>query len=61
MQRFYTPVHHLRKTCDFGDVADIDACIAQRFCGAAGADDLDVEARELACEIYDAGFVRNTD
>ena len=57
MQCLHAPVHHLRETRYLGDVANGDACVSQSLRSSAGADDFNVEAIELACEINDARFV----
>src|SRR6185503_5550479 len=61
MQRFHTSVHHFRKTRDLRDVAHLEARVTQCLCRSPRAYDLHVEARKLACEIYDSVFVGNTD
>jgi len=61
MKCFDAAVHHLRKTCYFRDVADVDTGVAQSFCSTARADDFNVEAIEYVCEVYDARFVGDAD
>src|SRR6185369_13005021 len=61
MQRFHAPVHHFRKTGDLRDVAHLEARVTQRLCGSTRADDLHVEAAELAGEIDNSVLVRNTE
>jgi hypothetical protein len=57
MQRFHTPIEHLGKSGELGDVLDGDAGIAEKFGGPSGREELDAEVGESTGEIDQAGFV----
>ncbi len=50
-------VEHLGKAGEVGDVADVEAGLAERACGAAGRDELDAVPGEGAGEVDEAGFI----
>src|SRR5262249_22624101 len=50
VQRLDAAVHHFGRAGEFGDVNDQEAGFAERLCGTAGRDQLNIEERELAGE-----------
>src|ERR1017187_8471381 len=61
MKSLDAAVEHFGKPCEFGDVFDGDAGIAQQFGGASGGDEFDAKRGELAGEIEQSGLVGDTE
>src|SRR5207302_4311537 len=57
MQGLNSAVHHLGNARDLRDVAHVDARVAQRLRGPAGADNLTAKAPQLLRNVYHSGPV----
>ena len=61
VQSLDSAVEHLGESGEVGDVFHCDAGVAQEFGGASGGDEFDAESGEFAGEIYESGFVGDTE
>ena len=59
MQCLDPPIHHFRKACEIGDVADFQSGIGDGLGGAAGGDQFDALVGECTGEFDQAGLVGN--
>ena len=57
VQRLDATVHHFGRAGEFGDVGDRKPGFAERLCGPAGRNQLDIKERELAGERDQSGLV----